>query len=172
MRAEKKGIVEAIRGALDRSAMLILTDHTGLSATGMSELRAVLARSGARYMVVKNTLLRRALDDASLAALEGGLAGPTAIAVTSGDCAALSKIIVAFAKENGAPKVKVGLLGGSALAAAQIGALAALPPREVLLARLVGGLAAPLSGLLRCMADAPRRFACVLNELARKAGGG
>ena len=103
--------------------MLIVTDHTGLSSSSMTELRGLLQRGGARYMVVKNRLLKRALGEERAAPLAGALEGPTALAVTAGDSAAFSKIIVEFAKKNQGPRVKAGFLAGALLTEAEVGAL-------------------------------------------------
>lgn len=170
MRSEKKSIVEAIRDALSGHVMLIFTDHTGLSAPLMNELRSALKKSGARYMVVKNALLRRALSQEQAAVLGETIAGPIAVAVTPGDCVALSRVVVDFVKRNGAPRVKAGYFGGEILDASRIGVLAALPPREVLLARFVGGAMGPLAGFIRCLAEVTRRFISVIDALAKKSG--
>lgn len=168
MRSEKKSIVGAVTAIIEGSSMLILTDHTGLSSNAMTELRALLQKSGSRYMVVKNRLLRRALDPAAAERLGGLLEGPTSIAATAGDCAAFSKIIVEFAKKHNAPRVKAGLLEGALVSQAQVGALAALPPRPVLLAKFLGGMQAPISGFVCGLSGIVRQFASVVDQIARK----
>ena len=168
MRTEKKSIVSAVRKAIEGSSMLILTDHTGLASNTMTELRAQLQKSGSRYMVVKNRLLTRALDTAAAGALAGQLEGPTAIAVTAGDCAALSKIIVDFAKKHQAPRVKAGFMDGSVLSGTQVGVLAALPPRPVLIAIFLGGMRAPITGFVCGLSGIVRQFVSVIDQIASK----
>ena len=168
MRQEKKIVVEEIKGMLQGKAMLILTDHTGLSSNQMNELRSLIKKNGSEYMVVKNRLLKLAFDEQMARAFGVGIDGPTAIAVTSGDCAALSKIIVGFAKKNVAPKVKAGFLDGALLTASEVGMIAALPPRNVLIARVVGGMQGPLVAFVRGLAELTRQFVYVLDQVAQK----
>lgn len=168
MRQEKKVVVEEIKGMLQGKTMLILTDHTGLSSNQMNELRSLIKQNGSEYMVVKNRLLKRAFGEQTAHAFGAGIDGPTAIAVTSGDCAALSKLIMGFAKKNEAPKVKAGFLEGAFLTAAEVGALAALPPRNVLIARFIGGMQAPLSAFVRGLAELTRQFVYVVDQVAKK----
>ncbi|MEJ2745486.1 MAG: 50S ribosomal protein L10 [bacterium] len=171
MRQEKKIVVEEIKGMLQGKTMLILTDHTGLSSNQLTKLRSLIKKNGSEYMVVKNRLFKRAFEEQTGRAFGEEIEGPTAIAVTSGDCAALSKIIVDFAKKNEAPKVKAGLLEGALLAAPEVGAIAALPPRDVLLASVIGGMQAPLSAFVRGLAELTRRFVYVVDQVAKKREG-
>lgn len=168
MRAGKKSIVASVQALLEGGSMLILTDHTGLSSNSMTELRGLLQRGGARYIVVKNRLLKRALSDGAAASLTRFLEGPTALAVSAGDSAAFSKIIVEFAKKNQAPRVKAGLLDGAVLSGNEVGALAALPSRRTLIAMLVGGIRAPITGLVRGLGGIVRQFVSVLDQVAQK----
>ncbi len=170
MRQEKLGIVNEIKQMLQGKTMLILTDHTGLSSNQINELRSLIKKNGSEYMVVKNRLLKRVFSEEMVSALGTGLSGPTSIAVTSGDCAALSKVIVGFAKKNEAPKVKAGFLEGALLTAAEIGVIAALPPRDVIIARFLGGMQGPLSAFVRVLAELTRRFVYVLDQVAKKDG--
>lgn len=167
MRTEKKSIVSAVSELIEGGSMLILADHAGLSSNAMTELRALLRKNGSRIMVVKNRLLRRALDPAAAEGLAALLHGPTAIAVTSGDSAAFSRIVVEFAKKHNAPRVKAGLLDGALITDLQVGALAALPPRPALVAIFLGGVKAPISGFVRGLSEIVRQFVSVLDQVAR-----
>ncbi|HOE27933.1 MAG TPA: 50S ribosomal protein L10 [bacterium] len=168
MRAEKKSIVASVQALLEGGAMLIVTDHTGLSSSSMTELRGLLQRGGARYMVVKNRLLKRALGEERAAPLAGALEGPTALAVTAGNSAAFSKIIVEFAKKNQGPRVKAGFLDGALLTEAEVGALASLPARPVLMAMFLGSVRAPITGFVCGLSGILRQFVSVLDQVARK----
>lgn len=168
MRTEKKSVVSAVSALLEGSSMLILADHTGLSSNTMTELRALLQKGGSRYMVVKNRLLKRALEPQAAEALKGLLEGPTSVAVTSGDTAAFSKIIVEFAKKHNAPRVKAGFLDGALVSPLQVGALAALPPRGVLVAMFLGGMKAPITGFVCGLSGIVRQFVSVVDQVARK----
>lgn len=168
MRPEKQVIVDEIKGLLAGKAMFILTDHTGLSANKVNELRSVLKKSGSEYMVVKNRLLKRALDESAAGMLSGSLDGPTAIAVTAADYTSLSKTLVEFAKKNEAPKVKAAFFQGEVLSAAQVGAIASLPSREVLISRFMGTLQGPIGGFVRVLAELPRRIVYIIDQVSRK----
>jgi len=171
MRAEKKSIVEHISRTLAERPMFIITDYTGLSSNQMNELRTLLKQSGSAYLVVKNRLLKRVFTEEIVKALGSGMIGPTAIAVSGTDCARLTKIIMEFAKKNDAPRVKAGFLEGNFLTAAEISVFAALPPRQVLLARLLGGMQGPLAGFVRGLGDLLRQFVVLVDQINRKKGG-
>jgi len=170
MRLEKKSTVDHLKSAIEKSHMLIFADHTGLSSNKMNELRARLKGNGSEYMVVKNRLLKRALDEHMATALEPMLTGPTGIAVTAGDGAMLSRLVIDFAKKNESPKVKAGFLEGAFLTAAQVGVLASLPSRGVLLGMLAGSIQGPLTGFVRTLGEMLRRFAYVVDQVARTKG--
>lgn len=172
MRPEKKSTVEQIKRKLEKSRMLILAEHTGLSSNQMNELRTRLKKTGSEYMVVKNRLLKRALDEKMAGLLDPMLAGPTGIVFTEGDCAKISRVVVDFAKKNEAPRVKAGYLDGMLLSAVQVGVLASLPSREVLIATFLGGMKGPISSFVRCMGELLRRFVYVCDQVAKKSGAG
>lgn len=171
MRAEKKSIVEVFKKKLDGSTMFILTDHTGLNATQFNKLRLLLRKNGSDFVVVKNRLFLRAAGNDFAGALADQVAGPTSIALGSGDCAVLSRLVTDFAKENQAPRIKAGFAEGVFLSAADVGVIAALPPREVLLARFVGGLQGSLSGFVGVLREMLRQFVSVVDQIAKKQDG-
>jgi large subunit ribosomal protein L10 len=168
MREEKKGIVKEIKRKLKDSSILILTDHTGLSSSQMNELRSLLRKKGSMYVVVKNRLLKRSLDKELLEAFEAHLTGPTALAISGGDSAALSKIIVTFADQHEAPKIKAGILEGNVVTARQIGAIASLPPRDVLLAQFMSGMRGPISGFAGVLRETLRQFISIVDQIRKK----
>ena len=155
-------LAEAFRG----STAAVLTEYRGLTVAQLKELRRALA-ADARYAVVKNTLTRIAAREAGLAELEQLLEGPSAIAFVTGDPVAVAKGIRDFARANPALVVKGGLLDGRPMSAEEIRRLADLESREVLLARLAGGLSASLSRAA-AMFNAPlaqvARLAAALRE--------
>jgi large subunit ribosomal protein L10 len=145
---EKAEVVTTLTERLRGAPAVIATDFTALSVKQVTDLRRRLGPVDAEMRVVKNTLARRAAGDSGRDGLLSMLTGPTALVFSAGDPAAAAKVLADFAKEH--PErltLKGGLLDGDALDAAQVGRLAALPPREALLAQLAGGLAAPLTGL-------------------------
>jgi large subunit ribosomal protein L10 len=167
-RPEKVAVVEEVREKLSSASAAILTEYRGLKVKDISALRRSLREVGGEYRVYKNTLVRFAARDMGLAELEALLEGPTAIAFVDGDAVAVAKALRDYARTNPHLVVKGGLLGESVLDARAAGALADLPSREVLLARIAGGLAAPLvqfAGLLQAL---PRNFAYGLKALIDK----
>jgi large subunit ribosomal protein L10 len=150
-KAQKQEMVTALATRLQRSPTIYLTDFTGLDVAGITDLRRRLRAAGVEYVVVKNTLVRRALTDAQRAGLESHLAGPTALVLAGADPVGAAKVLAEFAKEFEKPAVKVGLVDGKAVTPAQVKRLAALPSKRELLAQLGGALQAPMAGFLGAM---------------------
>ncbi|HVE45783.1 MAG TPA: 50S ribosomal protein L10 [Acidimicrobiales bacterium] len=170
-RPEKVAVVDEVRERLSSSSAAILTEYRGLGVKELSTLRRSLNDVGGDYKIYKNTLVRFAARDLGLDELEALLLGPTAIAFVDGDAVAVAKALRDFARTNPALIVKGGLLGTSVLSAPDTAALADLPTRDVLLARIAGGLAAPMvkfAGLLQAL---PRNFAYGLKALIDQKGG-
>jgi large subunit ribosomal protein L10 len=168
MRAEKKSIVDEIKGRLEDHTMFILADYSGLSSSKLNDLRAVLRKSDSQFIVVKNSLLKRVFDTKTRGALEDTLVGPTALIFSRGDVAVLSKTVVDFARNNEAPAVKAGFMDGSFLSAAQVGTIASLPSREMLIAKFIGGMQAPLTSFVGGLKEIVRRFVSVVDQAGKK----
>jgi large subunit ribosomal protein L10 len=176
-RPEKVAVVEEVRERLDATSAALLTEYRGLDVAAMSALRRALRQVGGEYKIYKNTLVRFAARDLGLE-LEELLTGPTAIAFiterpdgTPGDAVDVAKALRDFARTNPSLIVKGGVLGTKPLSAEEARALADVEPREVLLAKLAGALAAPMvqfAGLLEAL---PRNFAYGLSALIDKQGG-
>jgi len=169
-RPEKVAVVDEVRDKLSSASAAILTEYRGLTVKDISALRRSLRAVGGEYRVYKNTLVRFAARDMGLGGLEALLEGPTAIAFVDRDAVAVAKALRDYARTNPNLVVKGGLLGESVLDAQAAGALADLPSREVLLARIAGGLAAPMvqfAGLLQAL---PRNLAYGLKALIDKGG--
>lgn len=129
--------------------LLVLTDYRGLSVAQMAELRGRLRQAGAEYHVAKNTLLALAAREVGIGGLSAQLVGPTAIAFVSGDAvAALAKVLMGYARTSDFLTVKGGVVSKRAIAAGELAAVAALPPRGVLLAQLVSEMQSPIAGLI------------------------
>jgi large subunit ribosomal protein L10 len=150
-RPEKVAVVDEVRERLRKADAVIVTEYRGLKVKDLAALRRSIAPLGAEYRVFKNTLVRIAASD-DLEGFAKLLTGPTALAFVDGDAAAVTKTLRDFSKANPLLLIKGGLLGNSVLGPEATSALADLPSREVLLARLAGALAAPLQspcGLVR-----------------------
>jgi len=144
-RPEKVAVVEEIRTKLTDADAAILTEYRGLTVTELANLRGALRPAATEYKVFKNTLARRAVEEAGLTELAELLQGPTAIAFVRGDAVVAAKALRDFGRTSPALVVKGGLLGPRVLTPRDIEALAEIEPREVLLARLAGGFQAPLT---------------------------
>jgi large subunit ribosomal protein L10 len=143
-RPEKVAAVAEIRERLTESDAAVLTEYRGLKVSELAELRGALRPAGTDFKIFKNTLARRAAEEAGLTDLIPMLEGPTAIAFVKGDAVIAAKTLRDFGRTNAALVVKGGLLGTNVLDAANVTALADVAPREVLLARLAGGFQAPM----------------------------
>ena len=144
-RPEKTAVVEEIRNKLDDADAAVLTEYRGLSVRALAELRGSLRPANTEYKVFKNRLARRAAEEAGLTDLLPLLGGPVAIAFVHGDAVPAAKALRDFGRTNPALVVKGGLLGPRAVTAAELTALADIPPRDQLLAMLAGGFQAPLT---------------------------
>ncbi len=165
-RPEKVAVVEEIRQKLADADAAVLTEYRGLRVAELAELRGALRPAGAEFKVFKNTLARRAAEEAGLDELIPLLEGPTAITFVSGDAVVAAKALRDFAKTNTALVIKGGLLGPRVLRAPDVDALADVPPREVLLARLAGGFQAPLTKAAGLFQAFTRNFAYGLKAYA------
>jgi large subunit ribosomal protein L10 len=172
-RPEKVAVVDEVRERMGSSKAVLLTEYRGINVDDMARLRRSLRDAGGEYKIYKNTLVRLATRDLGVD-LDEMLVGPTAIAFvpdTEGaDPAVVAKALKAFAKDNPFLVVKGGLLGERILTTADTKALADVPPREELLARFAGGLAAPMSKFASLLGALPRNFAYGLAALVAQGG--
>ena len=158
-RPEKVAVVEEIRSKLLDADAAVLTEYRGLGVGALATLRGALRPAGTEYKVFKNSLTRRAVEAAGYAELLPMIEGPVAIAFVHGDAAVAAKAMRDFAREHDALVLKGGLLGERVLVAAEVEELAKVPPRDVLLARLAGGLQAPLTRAAGLFQAFTRNFA-------------
>jgi len=155
---DKKRIVDELAGQLGSADTLIVADYRGLTNKQLEALRDTLLASGARLRIVKNSLTRRAAEQAGADALLVLLEGPTAIAFveSGGDPAAVAKALATTARETNVLELRGGILEGKTLSGAEVAELATLPPLDVLRGQVVGAVAAPLTQLL-ALVSAPVR---------------
>jgi large subunit ribosomal protein L10 len=143
-RPEKVATVEEIKEKLEGARAAVLTEYRGLTVSELADLRASLRAAEAEYKVYKNTLARRAAEEAGLADLVSLLQGPTAITFVKGDAVAVAKALRDYSRTNAHLVVKGGILGTRVIQPNDVVALADIEPREVLLAKIAGGFQAPL----------------------------
>jgi large subunit ribosomal protein L10 len=175
-RPEKVAVVEEVRERLDSASAALLTEYRGLDVAAISALRRELRKVGGEYKIYKNTLVRFAARDLGLE-LEDLLTGPTAIAFTTdrpdgtpGDAVDVAKALRDFARGNPSLVVKGGVLGTRPLSADEARALADVEPREVLLSKLAGLLAAPMVQMAGLLEALPRNLAYGLKALIDQGG--
>ena len=168
MRPEKEAIMREITDRLQGARHAFLLNYSGLTVSGMSELRQTVAPTGARALVAKNSMLGKAAAQSGWEDLSVMLTGPTAIVTGQGDPSELAKLLVAFVKTHGKAAIKGACLDGKALASADVDALSTLPPREVMLGVLVGTVAAPMTQLVGVFSQKLRSLLYVLKAVEEK----
>src|SRR5438477_12245105 len=162
-RSDKEQLVIELKEKIEGATALYYTDFTGLNVKRMTDLRRRLRKANVEYVVIKNTLALRAVNESGLVGER--LKGPTGLVVAR-DPVAAAKVITDFAKENDKkPAVKGGLFEGKAVDKAQITKLASMPSREQMLSQLAGGLQAPLAGFLGALNGLLYMFAGALDGL-------
>ena len=162
-RTEKEQLVTELKEKIGGAQALYYTDFTGLNVKRMTELRRRLRKANVEYVVIKNTLALRAVNESGLVGAK--LKGPTGL-VMAKDAVGAAKVLTDFAKENDAkPTVKGGVLDGAVIDAAQVKRLAAMPTREQMLAELGAGLQSPLGAFLGAMNGLLMTFAGALDAL-------
>lgn len=162
-RSDKEQLVVELRAKLEGATSLYYTDFTGLNVKRMTELRRRLRRAKVEYVVIKNSLALRAVNEAGL--VSQSLRGPTGLVIGT-DALAAAKVLTDFAKENDQrPVVKGGLMDGRAIDAAQVKKLAAMPSREQMLAELAAGLQSPLAAFVGALNGLLYTFAGALDTL-------
>lgn len=146
-KSDKERVVSELAERLKSSPTLIIADYRGLTMPQIDALRGKLLEHGARFAVVKNTLTRRAAEQAGVDALLTLLEGPTAIAFleSDGDPVAVAKALATVARETQVLVVRGGIMEGRTISEADVQSLAKLPPTDVLLGQLVGAIAAPMA---------------------------
>jgi large subunit ribosomal protein L10 len=167
-KAQKQEMVTDLSAKLRQAPTIYLTDFTGLNVARMTDLRRKLRAAGVEYVVVKNTLALRALSDAQVTGLEPHLEGPTGFVLAGADPVVAAKVLSDFAKEHEKPAIKIGLVEGRTVTAAEVKRLAALPSRKDLLAQMMGTLQAPLAGLAGAMSGMLYMMAGALEALKTK----
>jgi large subunit ribosomal protein L10 len=173
LRRDKEAVVAEAVELLSATESLYVSDYRGLSVAELTELRGKVRESGARVRVLKNTLTRRAAAEAGRDEIAPLLSGPTAITFCGEDPVGPAKALVDFARTHPQFAVRGGFLQGSLIDEDSIRALSALPPRDVLVAQVVGTLAAPMTGLVTVLQGTIGGLARALQQVAdQKAAAG
>ena len=164
---EKIEAVAELKDRFQNNAVAIATQYKGITVEQVTNLRRKLRAEKVEYKVYKNTLAKRALDELGLSEAANCLDGPTAWAFCK-DPVAPAKVFKDFAKEVQVVVMTGGVLEGRAMSKVQVDALAALPPREVLLGQVVGTIAAPLRNLVGTLNALPRNLVNVVDQIRKQ----
>ena len=165
----KQQVVTEVHEKLAKAKAVFLADFRGMTVEKATTLRNDLRLAAVEYKVVKNTLLEIASADTDAAALVSHFTGPTAIAITYTDPVAAAKVLAKYAKEQQAAfRLKAGLLSGKMISVAEIQALAELPSREVLIAKMLGSMNAPATNFVGVLAAVPGSFVRALDAIRQQ----
>ncbi len=170
MRPEKASIVSDLSEKLKGSPFLLVTDYQRMKVDQFGELRNRLAPAGAEVRVVKNSFLKRAMADSGMPDVADQLTGQTAIVMGEKDVAPVAKILKAFAAEFKIAALKIGVVDKAVMSTSDVEALAELPSREILLAKLLGLMLAPATQLVRVLNEPASAFARVLKAKGDQGG--
>jgi large subunit ribosomal protein L10 len=168
LRNEKEAVIAEVTQLLSETDNLFVSDYRGLTMAELSELRVKLRGSGASFKVVKNTLGTIAAERAERHMLKEMLAGPTAVTFCGDDLVGAAKTLADFARTHPRLEVRGGLLESSLVDANGVKALATLPARDVLVAQVVGTMAAPLTGFVTVLQGTIGGFVRALNQVAEQ----
>ena len=167
-RAEKTAAVAEMSEAIGKAPHAFLIDYKGLTVPAVTELRRQIRGANSEYVVVKNTLALRAIKDAPLGALSDHFSGMTAVAYSNTDIVALAKVLQTFGKTNPHVKVKAALVEGRPVPATSLEALATMPSRNELVARLLGLMQSPMRRLVVALSGPQRNLAAVTAAIAKQ----
>lgn len=163
---KKRAVVDEISLKMKAAKAMVFADYRGLTVEQDTEMRSALRKAGVDYKVVKNTLSRFAANQNNLSGLDTFFNGPTAMASSETDPVAPAKILSEYAKKYDKLELKVGVVEGKIIDVEGIKSLANLPPREVLIAQVLGGLNAPISGLVNVLNGNLRGLVVALQAIA------
>jgi large subunit ribosomal protein L10 len=169
-REEKSAVVGELAEKMGRANMALISEYRGLTAGEATEMRRRLRAVRGELRVVKNTLIRRAIKDTPFASLDEKLGGPVGIVLSFADPIELAKTVTGMRELGDKFKLRGGVIEGKVLAAEDVQALAAMPPREVVLAQLLGLIAAPATRLVRVLNEPGSMLARLIDATGKKNG--
>ena len=154
---EKQAVVQEVAAQVATAKAIVLAEYRGLEVGSMTELRRRARRSGVYLRVLKNTLARRAVKDTPFAKLAESMTGPLVYGISS-DPVATAKVMNEFAKGNEKFVIRAGAMPNAVISAREVAALASMPSREELVARLMGTMQAPIAQFVRTLNEVPSKF--------------
>lgn len=165
---EKKQVVTELAEDLKAARTGVVVNYKGITVEADTKLRKELREAGCKYKVVKNTLLRIALEQAGIEGLDDVLSGTTAVAVHDADYVIPAKILAKFSETNDKFEIKAGFIDGKSASSAEIKTLASLPSKEVLVAQALRGLNGPITGFVTVLNGTMKGLVVALNAIAEK----
>lgn len=165
---EKQKQAEALKQELDKARSVILSSFEGLHVAADTQLRRQVAQSGAKYKVVKNSLIERAAPGTSVESVAKKLRGTTSLAYTEADPVSLAKILIAYAKENPAFVFKAGVVEGRVVSMADLTAISTLPPIGELRSKILFLINSPAQRVASVLAGVARNLAVVIQEAVKE----
>ena len=165
---QKKQVVQEIKEKLEKSESIVLMDYKGLNVADVTDLRKQCRESNVEYKVYKNTMLRFALHEFGVEGLDEYLEGTNAVAFAYEDPSSAAKVAYKFAKENDKLEIKIGLVDKDIFDVNQLKQLSELPSKEVLIAKVLGGLNGPIQGFANVLNGTMKGLVVALNQIAEK----
>jgi len=164
----KKSDVQELSDKIKKSQSFVIADYRGITVEEVTNLRNELRKAKVEYKVIKNTLTRFAAKETGLDELIPHLEGPTAIAISYDDIIAPAKILSEYEKKNDRFKIKAGYVEGKVLSIEEVKRLASIPPKEILISKILGSMNAPITGFVTVLNANIRGLAIALNAIAEK----
>lgn len=167
-RKTKELVAQELHEKLKDFKLAVLAHYSGLDVEKLTALRIALRKADTELRVVKNTLLRIASRETDLSGLQDHFKGPLAIALNRSDVVETAKTLVDFARKNAELEIRAGMLNGKIISREQLSTLASLPPREVLLGKLLSVFVGVQTGLVNVLSAVPRSFVQVIDAYREK----
>lgn len=169
--AFKTSVVEGVKEKMQAAQSMVLIDYRGLTVAEVTDLRNRCRKEGVEYAVIKNTMIRKAAEELGIEGLEPMLHGPTAVAFGMTDAVAPAKILVNFIKDAKKTEIKCGVMEGKVLDVKGVEALAELPPKEVLIAKMMGSLNAPITNFVGVLSATLRSLVYAIEAVRKQKAG-
>ena len=173
MRKEQKtAVVDTLQGSFKKAKIALVSEYRGMTVAETTEVRRKLRAVRGELKVAKNTLIRRAIKDTAYTTLDDKLGGPVGLIISDEDPVEIAKTVISFKDLGDKFKLRGGVVDGAPVTVEQIQALATLPPREVVLAQLLGLLNAPATQLVRLLNEPGSALVRVIDAIGKKNGEG
>jgi large subunit ribosomal protein L10 len=161
----KAEVIANIRGKLERANGVVLVEYAGMNVLEVTDLRNQFRKAGVEYRVLKNTLVSRAAGELKIEGLEPFLKGTTALAFGYEDPTSPAKVLAEYNKKAGKLKIKCGLMSGKLVKAGEVEDLAKIPAKEVLVAKMLGTMNAPITNFASVLNGPARALVCALKAI-------